>query len=265
MGLLDLVGLFGSAVGAQLLNLGKIISVVVNGVLAIVGALQAALSTVIGGLVSTFQKLSQWIIAAFDFLTKSWLPKLITAIQHIRAKIQAWLAPLIRQIQIIRQQQQIVFNLYIKPILTLIQRARQALLLLRLFHLKFAAQLDQDLATVEGKITQVVVAQRAALNTVVGYINIILDPLGNLQWGPYIRTALQGIGALKAAVWAVSNSPLGAQDQAQQAVDAQTFSAKSINANTQLTAQIGVQEPYKRAGQDIRARLQALGYPALNI
>lgn len=263
MGLLDLVGLFGSAVGAQLLNLGKIISVVVNGVIAIIGALQAALSSIIGGLVSTFQKLAQWIIAGWDFLTKSWLPKLIAVIRSIRDKVNRFLAPLLKEIQIMRQNEQIVFNLYVKPLLNFISRLRQILLVFRLFHLKFAAQLDQDLATIEGKISQVVIDVRAQLNQLTDYINIILDPLGNLSYGLYIQRALSSIGALFNALHAAQNLPIGAKDQAAQSVDAHSLDSKQVQADTMATANGGLQPAWKQNLSDIYGELGTAGYPTL--
>ncbi len=265
MGLLDLIGLFGSSVGAQLVNIGKIISVVVNGALALIGSLESVLQTVINVIKGTIDKITSALIDIWNELFQKWLVKLITVIRNIRDKIQHWLAPLIKQIQIIRQQQQLVFKLYIQPILNFISRMRQALLILRLFHLKFAQQLDQDLATIEGKIGQAVIDMRGQLNQILGYINIILDPFGNLQYGLYIKTALSSIWALFNALHAAQDLPLGAKDQAQQSIDAHSLDAKSVQATVELSAQTGLQPSYKADMQAVYQELESMGYPALPV
>lgn len=265
MGLLDLVGFFGNAVGAQLINLGKIISVVVNGLIGVIAAMQQALSGIVSALSSTLQKLASFLISAYDWLVKSWLGKLIAVIRSIRDKVNRFLAPLLKEIQIMRQNEQIVFNLYVKPLLNFISRLRQILLVFRLFHLKFAAQLDQDLAMVEGKISQVVIDVRAQLNQLTDYINIILDPLGNLSYGLYIQRALSSIGALFNALHAAQNVPIGAKDAAAQSIDAHSLDSKQVQADTMATANGGLQPAWKQNLSAIYGELGKAGYPALII
>ncbi|MGH9770415.1 MAG: hypothetical protein ACRD4Q_01735 [Candidatus Acidiferrales bacterium] len=262
MGLLDLIGAFGGAIGSHLLDIGKALSTVVNGVLALLRSLSTVLAAAINALGGTFLELASYVIDLYDRFLKSWVGKFLAEVKKIRDKVQRFLQPLIRQIQIMRQQEAIIFQIYIKPLLNFIQRLRQALLIFRLFHLKFAQQLDQDLATIEGKIAQAVLDTRAQLNRAMDMINLILDPLGNLRYGLYIQVALSSIGALTGAILGNQNVPLTDQQKAQQAVDAHVFDSKTVKGMVTLSAVNGMQEPYKSATSEIYAQLAAMGYPA---
>lgn len=265
MGLLDLVGLFGNAIGQSFLNIGSVISTVVNGILSVLAGLAGVLTQIYGDLTKVFQKLSLFLLHVWRWLAKTWLGKLVREIIKIRDKIDNWLKPILKQIQIMRQQEELLYKLYIQPVLNFISRMRQALILLRAMHVKFAAQLDQDLAEIQGKIAQVVIDARAQLNALAGYINVVLDPLGNLRWGPYINTTLKGIGALTNAIWGAQNNPLGAIDQAQQSADARALDAKSVKAEITLQATGGLQPAQQSMTAEIYADLQNRGYQILAV
>lgn len=69
-----------------------------------------------------------------------------------------------------------LFATYVRPILILLQRVRQFLLLLRLLHINIAVKLDAYIAQLEAQIAGAFLTIRGTLNNVVDLANILADP-----------------------------------------------------------------------------------------
>jgi hypothetical protein len=119
--------------------------------------------------------------ALADFWTKHLkgiLDKIIGAIKKVHDKLNKILKPLQKWLQRIR-------NFYINHILKwellaiqIISAVRLWLTLLRLLHVKWAAQLDKDLQKIQGYITDTITPVVSTLNEISTILGLAIDPLG---------------------------------------------------------------------------------------
>jgi hypothetical protein len=161
-GILDAIGQFL----AWLLNL-------------IVSALQWILQVIeaVGNFfLSIFRAVGRFFTWVYDRLLKGVLTKFVNAVMRLHEWLEEKLAPILRFIEKVRAYLDRIFKLYIRPILRLIDHIRKILLILRLLHVKWAAELDTRLGQIEGQITRLFLEVRGYLNFVIDTLNAIVDP-----------------------------------------------------------------------------------------
>jgi len=116
----------------------------------------------------------------FRFLWDGFFKRIFTGLFNAILKAHDWLEahlqPIIRFLQRIRAFVDRVLNRYVRPIMNMIQRMRQFLLILRLFHVKWAQQLDAKLVQIEVKMASVFIEARRILNGVIDAVNLVVDP-----------------------------------------------------------------------------------------
>jgi len=164
--------------------------------LAIMLEVVAFLNALVSALVQTFNQLGDFLNTFLDINTKAltniWkalttlgkdiltlhLGKLVHDLRDDIDRIRKWVTKLhdwLVKLQRMQRAQQLAA---LRRIVNLIQRVRQILLPFRLLHLKFAQKLDGWLAGIEGKIITRELAIAAKTNEILGWMNVILDPLG---------------------------------------------------------------------------------------
>ena len=127
------------------------------------------------------------ISSAFDWLSGFW----------------DWIKKILTILKAIQKQQQKLMLQALRTIVNLIQRARQILVLFRLMHVKIAQRLDNWLLTIEGSIIAHVYAMVRKQNTVIGWINVLLDPAGGMRsttWARMLGGMLAAINAFFAGI-----------------------------------------------------------------
>lgn len=94
------------------------------------------------------------------------------------------IAPLIKWLQQLQKIQRQYQLQTLKHAIDLIQRIRKVLVVFRLFHFKFAQKLDNWLLNVEGKLIGGVFNMARKTNEILGWVNVLADPLGfhNSKW-----------------------------------------------------------------------------------
>jgi hypothetical protein len=218
------------------------------------------LTPVLGALRGSVNAILQWIKGLWEFLWNHILKRILTAGFNLLARIRKVLEPIIRTLRRIRDAQMRLFDFYVRPILNFIQRLRAALLIFRIFHLKWANALDNRLAGMESRLTALWLNVLRDFNRVLSYFDLIMDPTGYFRAGVYISTAIRSISALWATLHALPSVPLSAAASAGQAHDSHLCDFKTVRDNATLAAAAGLQPDYAAVLDAIWTELQAMGY-----
>jgi hypothetical protein len=118
--------------------------------------------------------------------------------------------------------------------LQLIQRIRQFLSVLRIFHVKWAQALDDKLLSLQGKITTTIEAVRGVLNTIINWIALVTDPSMIIRRNTLGAWLLSHLGLVKRVVGYGGNKPINAADQ--KSLDAARTRYYTANVQTHLQA-----------------------------
>jgi hypothetical protein len=158
----------------------------------IIGFLQWMMQT----LVSVFQFLWGVLVAVFQFFynlaltigkffahvwndwIKGWLQDFWNLYRKVHDWLEGILSPIINFIAKIRAWVDWVFKTYIKPFLSLLNQVRSFLNILAAMGVSWAKTLDQWVTRLEGRITSAFLTLQNYLNTALGILNALADPLG---------------------------------------------------------------------------------------
>jgi len=122
-----------------------------------------------------------------DLITKIW-SLLKQLAQDFVTLVKQALPAIMKAIRTIRQVLSDIYANYLRPILRWIQIARQYLAILRLFHVKFAAQLDGYLQQLQTRIIGPFLYVLRTINGLGNWINVILTAGAILQRPLFINT-----------------------------------------------------------------------------
>jgi hypothetical protein len=101
--------------------------------------------------------------------------RILELFRKVHAFLEAKLGPIVRYLQKVRAMWDRNFQLYIKPILNMLQKIRQGLFVLRLLHIKFAQELDAKILSIESKLTKNFLQLRGVLTTMIDAVNAVID------------------------------------------------------------------------------------------
>jgi len=113
----------------------------------------------------------------------SWLQRHIRAVVKRLQKIKDWYDK-----HILKQQLRM---------LQFLQTIRRFLGILRLFHVKWAAALDQDLADIQNRIEQTIRITRGIFNEIINTLAMVLDPTLLIKTNVLGASLLSNVGAVK--------------------------------------------------------------------
>jgi hypothetical protein len=193
---------FGGILDPLLGVLGAIISEIIAFLNALVQALVNVLNFLYSGEIGIFnfsldglRNVWKGLKNLMDQIFKVWV---LGALKHLLAliqKLQKWARKLkvwLDRLRKLQQQQMQAF----KRIINLIQRIRQVLVVLKLFHVKWATKLDNWLANIEGKLIRHELEIIAKTNEIVSWLNLILDPIHGLSHLPVFLAAGKSLNAI---------------------------------------------------------------------
>jgi hypothetical protein len=207
----------------------QILTTIGQALWAAVQVIWSALEAVFSWLGGIFKALMGWMENAVRWLFSTALPAIRDFINKIVAKVQAFLQPLINylkmQIQAINQ----LYNNVIRPFMNLLQRLRGFLMIFRLFHLRFAQELDQYLAGLEARINGAFLAVQGDIGRLLQWVEWIASPAGLLAPANFLLGAINSLSQLWALLRNLPSVALGAQTQQQQ----QTASQSGLLTNVQ--------------------------------
>lgn len=129
-----------------------------------------------------FYSLMQKLVGFFKTLWTDFFKGIFTSLWGAIVKVHDWLegilSPVIHFLQTIRKWVDWFFTTYVKPFLNILNHIRSFLNLLRAFGIKWAAQLDAILGKVEADIAGAFSKLQGYLNSLIGIVNSLADPLG---------------------------------------------------------------------------------------
>lgn len=183
---------------------------------------------------SLFGKVGSILSHIWNDYIKRGILGLISILEKLRDRLARILSHVINWITAIRKW----YDTHILPILLkqlqMIQRVRQFLALLRIFHVKWAQKLDNYLLDLQGKITGTIELVRGTLNTIISWISLITDPSMIIRRNTLGAWLLSHVGGLKRMVGYGDGRPLTSDEQA--AITKAANRYKSANVQDHVTA-----------------------------
>lgn len=157
-----------------------------------------------------FYSLAQQIGKFFETLWNDFFKGIFTSLYNALVRVHAWLEnilrPVIQFLQKIRKWVDWIFQTYVKPFLNILNHIRSFLNILRAFGIKWAAALDQAITKVEGDIAGAFSKVQGYLNSVIGIVSSLADPLGLFR-GPTFVMSMRRI--FPSFLRGVSGLPVG--------------------------------------------------------
>jgi hypothetical protein len=211
----------------------------------------------------------QWTLAGLakigQFFRRFWtdyirrgLRGLLDLYKRIRDRLALIFGPIIRWLQKVRAW----FDAHILPVLKkylqLIQRIRQFLVILRVFNVRWAKELDNYLARVQGKITLAIDVIRGTLNQIINTLALIVDPDLIIRRNMLGASLLAHLGALKRIVGYGSNRILTSDEADKIERNKNRYKASVVDEHLQELHESGPTEEDKARRQTIRRQLKEL-------
>jgi hypothetical protein len=194
----DFGGIFDPLLGV----LGAVVDAIIAFLNALVPALVNALNFLYSGelgifafAVDTLTKIWNGLKNLMDQVFKVWVLGALKHLKDLYDKLQAWARKLKRWLDILRrlqQQQQQAF----RRIINLIQRVRQVLVIFKLLGFKWAKKLDNWLVNIEGKLIRHELEIISKTNEIIGWLNLILDPVHGLTHLPVFLAATKSLNGI---------------------------------------------------------------------
>ncbi len=194
---------FGGIFDPLVAALAAIIQAIIDFLVALVNALVQILNFLFEGEVGIFGFSSSGLESVFkgiknimDQVFKVWVVKALHHLLDLFRKLQAFVRKLKQWLDRLRKLQQVYQVQALRRFINLIQRVRKILLVFRLFHLKFAMKLDRFLSHIESLIIQRQLQFARKTNEIIGWLNLILDPVRGLSHLPAFLAVTKSADAL---------------------------------------------------------------------
>jgi hypothetical protein len=137
------------------------------------------------------------------------LGPLINTIAQIFTKLHdtlaKWFDPLLKLLKRVQDVVRRIYNVWLRPILRVIDTVRQFLRILELFHVKWAAAADTALARLEAKITKPYLWALLELNKITNWIDYIVTAGGLFQRAVLLSSMLKHIDGVTNLWWNSQN------------------------------------------------------------
>lgn len=212
-----------AGLGQVLGYVGTVLAYADNFASGLFNALKSALSTI-------FNQIS----AMLHYIAQTWLGQILKSmwatLKQIFQAVQKEITSIVKLLQyyekLVRYYQQKILG----PVINLIQALRKTLVLFRIFHLKFAVQLDNYLTGIEGRLTNIFLWYQKELNYIIDALDFIVDPFGLISEGLMVQSAMRSIGAIWAGVMGYPQSGITPAQSTAAAARTQFYTAKSQQA-----------------------------------
>jgi hypothetical protein len=143
------------------------------------------LASAVKNVIEFFKKLAGSVANILGHIWTGFFKKIFTALLHgiqdVHKFLEAKLRPIIDYLKKIRAFYDRWYKQYMRPILNMMQNIRKGLQILKLFHVKFAQDLDKRIAGIEAQLTNTFLTVRGIFNSLIDFTNAIADPLRLLR------------------------------------------------------------------------------------
>lgn len=180
----------------------------------------------------------------------------------LHSRLARWLAPIIKWIARLRDEIRHFYDVWLRPILEVIDAFRKFLRILELFHIKWAGKLDAQLQALERKLTDPILKLLAWVNEASDILDRIITINGALQRFALIKGLIENADEALNVLWNKLHRPLTAAKEAQYrsapAVKTVDQAAATYRAYVQDGAGVD-RARVDEAAQDLRLRLERAG------
>ena len=239
MDILGFLGSLGDAISGELAAVVQWASDGFGKVFGDITAVWGVLQSFISYVMRAFDAIVGWLTTFWQWLRDNVLTPIIQTIQRLYDKIKPYIQAIEKWIKQEQQLLQNLYNQYIRPIMNLLQNIRRMLLIFRLLGFKWAQKLDARIQKIENEISAAFLGAWKNLNILADWINWIVDPFGILNPGPVFGAIKASVGAMVNLLQHAQLSSPPAYTSADQAADAQYFSAAAIQQRFQARVTTG--------------------------
>jgi hypothetical protein len=187
-----LIGFLGSIAS----EIAQVLVFLVNLIVQVFQFIWDVIQIVAGYILQVFKAISTFFQHLWDNFFKGIFTHLVTGINKVVGWIEQRLRPIINFLKQVRKYVDKIYNTYVRPFLKIIQQIRQFLQILKLLHIKIAAQLDALLAQVQRDVNGVFLQIRGILNTAIDLLNVLADPSKLLRKPTMVLSMRRTIHAL---------------------------------------------------------------------
>jgi len=210
---------------AVLTLLSAIVSIFTGGIAAVtrnaINQLRDALAWLADNTARVIGRVARWVEAGIKGLRWIWWNVIRPILHHIQqlfdrlAKlIDKVLKPYLELMRKIREQIMLIYNVYFRPIIQVIETMRRMLAILKLANIKWADKLDARLARLEGKIIGVLQEMLAWTNKLPGWFNVLLTAKYLLQYPIFSNSMDAYAGTWVKQFYNAQSKPLTPEEQA---------------------------------------------------
>jgi hypothetical protein len=262
MGFFDFLNNIGSIFGQLASLISSLFVALWNAMVAVFNFIWSALVTVVDAIVSVFKNVGSFFARMWTDYVKPAISGLFSSVIKLFDRLHRLLTPLLKWIQKIRKW----YDTHILPMLMkelqLIQRIRQFLSVLRIFHVKWAQALDDKLLSLQGKITTTIEAVRGVLNTIINWIALVTDPSMIIRRNTLGAWLLSHLGGLKRIVGYGGNRPVTSDEQKAMDKDRTRYYTTTVHDHATALLRTGLTDDDLAERAKARAALaEATGAP----
>ncbi len=225
--------------GGALQDIFNYIGGVFSVLLALIRWVWSWVRYLVSALILLFQRLKK-------FLLHIWQQYVRVAIQWLARhawSVQSWLkrtiGPIIKRLEKIKKWYDTHILKQQLRMLQFLQSIRRFLGILRIFHVKWAAQLDSALADVQNRIETSIAIVRGTLNQIINTLAIAFDPSILITRNVLGASLLSNLGAVKRIFGFGDNRILSATEQATIDRDHSRYLQPSVTAHITSLASTG--------------------------
>lgn len=226
-----------------------------NALVAVILWIWNLLVAITNTLVAIFKTLGKFLKNVWnDFIKKipGWLADHIT-------KLRDWLKRILKPVVKFFQNLKKWYDTHVVAqqlrLLQLIQKIRRFLGILRLFHIGWAAKLDNALADVQQRIQQNIAFIRGIFNQIINTLALVLDPTLFITRGVMGGTLLGNLGAVKRIFGFGDNRIASASEVATLERDRTRYFTASVNTHVQTLLATGPTDEDKALRAQFRQAL----------
>jgi hypothetical protein len=177
---------------------------------AVATILANAINSLVKALIFVFHALGKFLLHMWQQYVKKAITWLASHVRKLRAWLKRTISPIIKRLEKIKKWYDTHILKQQLRMLQQIQMVRRALGILRLFHVKWAAKLDQSLADLQNRIAQDIALVRGTLNQIISTLALALDPTLFIRGNVLGGTLLGNFAAVKRIFGFTWHGPLTA-------------------------------------------------------
>jgi hypothetical protein len=205
----------------------------------LIAALNKLITNLLAALKIVFGALRKFLLHIWQQYVKKAITWLASHVRKLRAWLKRTISPIIKRLEKIKKWYDTHILKQQLRLYQQIQTIRRFLAILRLLHVKWAAQLDGALVDVQNRIAQSIAIVRGTLNQIINTLALVLDPVLLITRPVLGGTLLSNLGAVKRIVGFGGNRILSASEQATIQHDSTLYNASTVNTHIKTLVATG--------------------------